>query len=157
MCWAYQEQTKIASSRVSVWTITWKRSHRLYRNRLSLRCVVHMLIPQPASQPLFTAVLYSSTVTGFCSWEESEVGKPHTSLHTGMQNMRRGRAHWHRMGTASPKLWAWDTVEYAYGQHTLKQSSCCKVSSFSFYLFLSRQRWFVYYLRKIIRWTKANC
>lgn len=94
---------KSANSRVGVWTITWKRkrSHFPYRSRHPLRCVVHMLIPQPAVQPLFTAVLYSSTVTGLCSWEETEVGKPHTSLHSGLQSMSRGRAQWHRVGAAS--------------------------------------------------------
>lgn len=89
---ACQEQTKSANSRVSVWTITGKRkrSHFPYRSRHPLRCVVHMLIPQPAVQPLFTAVLYSSTVTGLCSWEESEVGRPHTRLRSGLPNMSRG-------------------------------------------------------------------
>lgn len=88
---ACQEQTKSANSRVSVWTITGKRkrSHFPYRSRHPLRCVVHMLIP-PAVQPLFTAVLYSSTVTGLCSWEESEVGRPHTRLHSRLPNMSRG-------------------------------------------------------------------
>lgn len=62
------------------------------------------------------------------------------------QSPFRAAKHEERQGTVTscgycfPKLWAWDTVEYAYGQHTLKQSSYCKVSSFSFYLFLSRQR-----------------